>query len=124
MVIGTDADLRCWVEQFRDLKPLTPCMPCSFSAGKPPRSEAGAQRNHPVWVTVVDRQIPLLTAAYGTRVARPARTTRIASGGGDGSPLGKTVRPVLGDHGVVGKSRRAHGRLRTKPVTGPSLLPA
>jgi hypothetical protein len=37
-------------------------------------------------VTVTDRCIPLVTAAYGTRVARPARTTRLAPEG-NGSQL-------------------------------------
>jgi hypothetical protein len=31
-------------------------------------------------VTVSVRWIPLMTAAYGTRVARPARTTKLARG--------------------------------------------
>jgi hypothetical protein len=35
---------------------------------------AGAQRNGRLGVTVIDRWIPLVTAAYGTPVARPART--------------------------------------------------
>jgi hypothetical protein len=59
-------------------------------------------------VTVTDRCIPLVTAAYGTRVARPARTTLLAAGG-EGSQLNRRFRPVLGDHRFVGKSRRAHG---------------
>ena len=37
-----------------------------------------------------------MPGAYGTRVARPART-RMAPPGGDGSQLGRRVRPVLGD---------------------------
>jgi hypothetical protein len=39
----------------------------------------------------------------GTPVARPARTTILAPGG-DGSQLTPEVRPVLGDHCLVGKS--------------------
>ena len=35
-------------------------------------------------VTLIDRCIPLVTAAYGTRVARPARTTTLPPDG-DGS---------------------------------------
>jgi hypothetical protein len=35
-------------------------------------------------VTVTDRYIPLVTAAYGTRVARPAKT--MLAPGGDGLP--------------------------------------
>jgi hypothetical protein len=62
-----------------------------------------AQPDGPLGVTVSVRCIPLVTAAYGTRVARPARTTRLGRGG-DGSQLDRRVRPVLGDHRVVGKS--------------------
>jgi hypothetical protein len=46
-------------------------------------------------VTVIDRYIPLVTAACGTRVARPARTTVLAPGG-DGSHHDRRVRPVPG----------------------------
>jgi hypothetical protein len=45
---------------------------------------------------VTDRCIPLVTAAYGTRVARPARTTLLPPGGA-GFQLAQTVRPVAGD---------------------------
>jgi hypothetical protein len=57
----------------------------------------------PVGVTVTDRHIPLVTAPYGTRVARSARTTRFAPGG-DGSQLNRRVRSVLGGHRLAGKS--------------------
>src|SRR5215207_1839990 len=53
----------------------TPCMPCSFGLLPHPRSEPRAQLNDPLRVTVTVRWLPLVTAAYGTRVARPARTT-------------------------------------------------
>ena len=43
-------------------------------------------------VTVTVRWIPLVPAAYGTRVARPARTTTLAPGG-DGSHHDRRVRP-------------------------------
>jgi hypothetical protein len=59
-------------------------------------------------VTVSVRWLPLVTAAYGTRVARPARTTMLAPGG-DGSQLGTRVRPVMSDHRLVGKSLEARG---------------
>jgi hypothetical protein len=49
-----------------------------------PRSEAGAKLNDLLRVTVSVHWIPLVTAAYGTRVARPARTTTLAPDG-DGS---------------------------------------
>jgi hypothetical protein len=52
---------------------------------------------------VVDRWIPLVTAAYGTWVARPARMSMLPRDC-DGSRLGQRVRPVLGDQRLVGKS--------------------
>jgi hypothetical protein len=51
---------------------------------------------------VAVRGIPLVTAACGTRVAW-APTTRMLARGGDGSQLGRKVRPVPGDHCIVGK---------------------
>jgi hypothetical protein len=60
-------------------------------------------------VTVVDRWIPLVTAAYGTRVARPPRTTRLAPGG-DGSQLDRRVRPVLSDDCFMGEPRSRRAR--------------
>jgi hypothetical protein len=53
-------------------------------------------------VTVSVRWIPLVTAAYGTRVARPAETTMLARDG-DGSGPNRWVRPVLTRHCFVGK---------------------
>jgi hypothetical protein len=50
-------------------------MPCSFGLLPNPRSGTGGQPNGLLQVTVVDRYIPVVTAAYGTWVARPARTT-------------------------------------------------
>jgi len=84
-------------------------MPCSFGPVHSSRSEAGAQRNNPLRVTVTVPCIPLVTAAYGTRVARPARTTRLAPGG-DGSQLDPRVGPVRGDDCLVGEPRRRRGR--------------
>ena len=52
---------------------LTPCMPCSFGLLPHPRSGMRAQPTGLREVTVTDRYIPLVTAAYGTRVARPAK---------------------------------------------------
>ena len=60
---------------------LTPCMPCSFRLLPHPRSETCGQPNGFLQVTVVDRCIPVVTAAYGTWVARPARTTMLRPGG-------------------------------------------
>ena len=60
---------------------LTPCMPCSFGFLPYPRSGAGAQPAGLLEVTVTVRCIPLVTAPYGTRVARPLRTTLVSRGG-------------------------------------------
>jgi hypothetical protein len=80
------------------------CMPCSFGLLPNPRSVTWAQSNGLLEVTVIDRWIPLVPAAYGTRVAWPAGTTIAPSG--DGSQLVRRVRPVPGDHCIVGKTRR------------------
>jgi hypothetical protein len=63
---------------------MTSCMPCSFGLLPHPRSEPHAQPDRALEVTVTDRYLPLVTAAYGTRVARPARAMMLAPGG-DGS---------------------------------------
>jgi hypothetical protein len=44
----------------------TPCMPCSFALLPHPRSAACALPSGRLRVTVTDRCIPLVTAAYGT----------------------------------------------------------
>jgi hypothetical protein len=89
-------------------------MPCSFDPLHSPRSGADAQSKGFLEVTVTDRWIPLVTAACGACVGRPARTT-ISAGGGDGSQLAWRVRPVLDNHRLVGKSpegsRQPVGRL-------------
>jgi hypothetical protein len=64
--------------ELRGFEPLTPCMPCSFGLLPHPRSEPCAQPDRPLEVTVTVRWIPLVPAAYGTRVARPARTTIVS----------------------------------------------
>jgi hypothetical protein len=61
-------------------KRLTPCMPCSFALLPHRRSGTGAQPNGLLRVTVTVRWRLLVTAAYGTRVARPAKTMRLAPG--------------------------------------------
>src|SRR5215217_296451 len=60
---------------------LTPCMPCSFGPFRWSRSAACAQHHGPLEATVTVRQIPPVTTAYGTWVARPARTTMLRRGG-------------------------------------------
>jgi hypothetical protein len=91
------------VVELRGFEPLTPCMPCSFSTVRSPSSGAVSQLRGPIRLTVIDRWIPLVTAAYGTWVARRARTTivrtwrrrvQLASGCGRS----------LGDWHIVGKN--------------------
>ena len=69
-------------------------MPCSFGLLSYRRSGTGAQPNVLIRVTVIVRWIPLVTAACGTWVARPASTTTLVRGG-DGSQLAQWVRPDL-----------------------------
>ena len=80
-----------------------------------------AQAAHHAGVTVIDRYIPLVTAACGTRVARPERATTLPRGS-DGSSWARRVRPVLGDHTLGGKSpegsRQLGGSLHRRPASG------
>jgi hypothetical protein len=73
---------RCEGQASQADSATTPCMPCSFGLLPHPRSEMCAQPTGLLAVTVVVRWIPLVTAAYGTWVARP----------------------VPGDHCIIGKS--------------------
>jgi hypothetical protein len=68
-------------------------MPCSFGLLLHPRSAPCAQPIGLLEVTVSVRYIPLVTAAYGTRMARPASRTRLLPGG-DGSQPPGTSRPL------------------------------
>jgi hypothetical protein len=72
---------------------------------------------------VIDRWIPLVTAAYGTQVARPARTT--VARGGNGSQLDQRMRPALDDHRLVGKlpkaARQEAGSQQSLPVEGAAV---
>jgi len=58
----------------RPIQASTPCMQCSFGLVPHPRSEPGAQPIELHELTVAVRWIPLVSAAYGTRVAWPARS--------------------------------------------------
>jgi hypothetical protein len=84
-------DALCLVE-LRGFEPLIPCMPCSFSAVRSPRSGVVSQLRGPIRLTVTDRYVPLVTAAYGTRMARPASTTMLVSDG-EGSQVVRCVGP-------------------------------
>ena len=98
------------------IQAMTPCMPCSFGLLPHPRSGAGAQPNGLLGVTVIVRWIPPVPAAYGTRVARPARTTMLDLAATAPSSTWR-VRPDPGDHRLVGKSpegsRQPGGETRT-----------
>jgi hypothetical protein len=78
-------------------------MPCSFGPLPYPKSGMGGEPNGFLQMTVADRYIPLVTAAYGTWVARPARTTMLRLAATAPSWDCK-VRPVLGKPLHVGKS--------------------
>jgi hypothetical protein len=107
----------------------TPCMPCSVAPCRRSRSGPCAQPNGLLRVTVTDRWIPLVTAAYGTRMARPARTTTLAHGG-DGSRLVRRVRPssvttaswasreAARQYLAVSSGRRCFGTSVFRPETG------
>jgi hypothetical protein len=63
---------------------MTSCMQFRAATASQVRSR---QFNDPLRVTVTVRWIPLVTAAYGTRVARPAKRTTPPAPCGDGSQL-------------------------------------
>jgi hypothetical protein len=98
---------------------LTPCMPCSFGLLPRRRLGTGTLPNGLLEVTVSIRWTPLVTAAYGTWVARPARTTMLAPGGDD-FRLGRRVRTALVTSTSWARARRARGslemRLKRRPV--------
>jgi len=50
---------------------MSACMPCSFGLFPRPRSGPRTLPNGALGVTVIVRWVPLVPAAYGTRVARP-----------------------------------------------------
>jgi hypothetical protein len=56
---------------------MNSCMPCKVGSVHSPRSESRAQLSTFLQVTATVRWIPLVPAACGTRVARPARTTML-----------------------------------------------
>jgi hypothetical protein len=107
---------------------MTSCMPCSFGSPVLHRSRACAQQNGPLAVTVIDRQVPPVTAACGTRVARPVRT-RMFTTWRRRLQLGCWVGLVRGEHRFVAKSpegsRQLGGETRTPPhLPGGCLLTA
>jgi hypothetical protein len=101
-------------------------MPCSFGLLPHPRSEAVRPAHRPLYLTVSVRWLPLVTAAYGMRVARPVGTMWFAPVG-EGSPLAGRVWLTAGDDGLVGKPRSgaaASGRLGSRSVEPPAQLPS
>ena len=83
-------------------------MPCSVGLLPYPRSAACAQPTGLLEVTVTDRCIPLVTAAYGTRVAREVRTTMLARGG-DGTRATPGLGPTAVPTASRARARRARG---------------
>jgi hypothetical protein len=83
-------------------------MPCSFGLLAHPRSGTDAQPNGSLRLTVTVRWIPLVSAAYGTRVARPARSTMLRTWRRRLAAHWR-VRPVLADHASWARGRRARG---------------
>jgi hypothetical protein len=77
-------------------------MPCSFGLLPHPRSGTGTQPNGLLGLTVSVRWIPLVTAAYGTWVARPGNDKALVRG--RTAPAHSWARLVLGHHRLVGKS--------------------
>jgi hypothetical protein len=113
---------------------VTTCMPCSFGLLPHPRSEPCAQPDRPLEVTVTVRWIPLVPAAYGTRVARPARTTIVsrlarrlpAHPEGEARPRRplRCWQAVADGAAVLPVGRARQGRYRPRPRTHPFRRPA
>jgi hypothetical protein len=126
MVIGTDADLRCWVEQFRDLKPLTPCMPWTVCRLYGCRLMAFAQVGRQAEGSVGDRGCPLVSAGACPRYA-PSRDLLGRAEPETSIPGGILAEPAavegvrtwvesLEDIGCNQARRAAPGRHRPSPV--------
>jgi hypothetical protein len=60
-------------------------------------------------VTVIVRWIPLVTAAYGTRVARPTSTTMLAPGG-DGASAAGGCGPTSVTNCLAGSRQKRRGK--------------
>src|SRR5215216_2092341 len=88
---------------------VTSCMPCSFGLLPHPRSGTGAQPYGALEVTVTVRWIPLVTAAYGTLVAWPARRPRLAPGAMAPSPA-EDEAPSSVTTAPWARARRGRGR--------------
>jgi hypothetical protein len=79
-------------------------MPCSFALCRPSRSGRSPSSNGSLGVTVIVRWIPLVTAACGTQMARPVRTTIVRTRRGRGFQLDWRVKPILGDHASLARA--------------------
>ena len=92
-----------------------------FRPPPPPQVRGLHLPNGLLGVTVSVRWIPLVTAAYGTWVARPVRATMLHLVAM--APAGWEGEAVLGDHRLVGKSpegsRQLGERLHLRPVPLP-----
>jgi len=119
MALRAGVEVALCLVELRGFEPLTPCMPCSFAPCGRSRSAASAQRNDRFGVTVADRCIPLVTAAYGT-----AGENNDASPGG-AAPTRVWVRPVPSDHRLVGKRPEGSRQVRQQASAfGPSYRPS
>jgi hypothetical protein len=92
-------------------------MPCSFGLLPHPRSEPYAQPDRPLRVTVTIRWIPLVTAACGTRVARPARTTWLGPGGDSSRPAAGRGLSSVASHSSARVRGLAAGRVPVRPAS-------
>jgi hypothetical protein len=94
----------------------TTCMPCSFALLPHPRSGLCAQPTGLREVTVSVRWIPLVTAAYGTQVARPARTTMLALAATAPARLLGEARPSATPASLQGPPARGRVGWDSKPL--------
>jgi hypothetical protein len=85
-----------------EAQPPDPLHALQFRLLRHPRSAMCAQPTGLREVTVIVRWIPLVTAAYGMRVARPARTT--------GSQLAATAPSSTGGRGPSSVTHRLAGK--------------
>jgi hypothetical protein len=115
--IATRSAARLMVDRLSQLRRgLTPCMPCSFALLPHPRSGLCAQPTGLREVTVSVRWIPLVTAAYGTQVARPARTTMLALAATAPARLLGEARPSATPASLQGPPARGRVGWDSKPL--------
>jgi hypothetical protein len=104
---GTDRPARARQGQCKP-RPSAICFQSQIGQDCDLRLERTVQVEDASALSAVVRWEPFRTAVNGTLVARPPRMT-LVSGCAVGSTLDCRVRPVLGDHPLVARVRRAHG---------------